>query len=276
MGFDALAHYFQSGWQEQIAEAVFNWTSVVDAFNLTTLIDILLVAVILYWAWKKVKNTALKKLLPKIVLILFLMFASKLIGLLAVFYAISAGLVIMLISAGVIYTPDFKKIFEGDLGHEQLARKNILPGEYNAKRFLTELSDAVVLLAKSKIASLIVIKTDLPIEKLINNGTALYAPFTKEFVCDIFSHRSKLSAGAMIIDRGVVVSAGSTLTMATPKRFVFTSSNPTIKQTATKYDTLVVITYKDRQTVSLLHKDSVYAKISTANLDRILKTILLA
>jgi len=276
MGFDALAHYFQSGWQSLMGEVVFNWTSVATALNLITLIDILLVTLIFWWAWKKIKNTNLKRLLPKIIFVLFLMFISKLLGLLVVFYAISAGLVILLIATGTIYTADFKKILEGDLDHQQLARKSIFPGEYSAKKFLSELSDTIVLLAKSKIPSLIIVKTDLPVDKLIDNGTALYTPFSKEFVCDVFSHRSKLSAGAIVVDKGVIVGAGSTLITPNPKRFLFNTTNTAIKQTATKLGALVVITYKDREYISLLHKDSVYAKLSTNNLDRILKTILLA
>lgn len=276
MGFDAVEYYLRSGWQALVGEATFNWASVVAVFNLTTVIDILLVVLIFWWIWRKVKATALNRLLPKIILILFFMFISKLLGLLAVFYVMSAGLVILLIAAGVIYTPDFKKILEGNLDYQQLARKNVLPGEYNAKKFLTELSDAVVLLAKSKIPALLVIKTDLPMGKLVDNGTALYTPFSKEFVWDVFSHRSKLSTGAIVVDKGIIVAAGSTLTLAHPKRFLFNTTNAAIKQAATQYEALVIITYKDREDISLLHKNGAYAKLSTNNLDRILKTILLA
>ena len=275
MGFDAIAHYLESGWQALTGEAVFNWASIVSLFNLTTLIDILLVLALLWWVWRKIKGTALARMLPKLTGVLVVMFLAKLLGFIALFYAALAGLIVLLIAIGIIYHQDFRKVIEGDLSYSNLARKNIANGDYDIKKFVTELSDTVISLAKSKTSALIVVKTDVALGKLAESGTYLYTPFTKEFVWDVFSHRSKLSAGAMIVDNGVIVAVGSTLTTIAPKRFLFNVTNTAIQHTATQYDALVIITYKDKEDVSVLHKKSAYTKLSTKNLDRVLKSILL-
>ena len=275
MGFDALAHYLESGWQALVGEVSLNWSGITSLLNLATVIDILLVLILLWWVWKKIKGTSLARMLPKVTGVLLLMFLAKLFGLLAIFYAMFAGLIILLIITGIIYQQDFKKILDGDQSYNSLTRKNLSNGDYDVKRFLTELSDAAVALAKSKTSALIVVKTDLPLTKLAESGTYLCTPFDKEFVWDVFSHRSKLSAGAMIVDKGVIVAAGSTLTANAPKRFVFSLNNVAIQQAAAVYEALVIITYKDKEDISVLHKNSSYAKLASKNLDRILKAILL-
>ena len=274
MGFDAIAHYFTSGGQALMGEAALNWSSVTSLLNLATLLDVLLVLGLLGWVYQKIKGTALARMLPKVALVLLLMFLAKLFGLLALFYVTFAGLIILLIATAIIYTADFRKIIAGDLLNK-LSRKNLADGEYDAKKFVSELSDAVALLAKSKTASLMVIKTDLPLGKVNETGTHLYTPFSKEFVWDVFSHRSKLSSGAMIVDKGVIVVAGSTLSTHAPKRFVFSPTNAAILHMATNYDAIVIITYKDKEEVSVLHKKSAYTKLAVKNIDRVLKNILL-
>ena len=117
--------------------------------------------------------------------------------------------------------------------------------------------------------------TDLPLNKLAEKGTYLYTPFSKEFVLDVFSHRSKLSAGAMLVDNGTIIAAGSTLTTNVPKRFSFSLNNTAIQHVAAQYEAVVIITYKDKEDVSVVHKKSSYTKLAPKNLDRVLKTILL-
>lgn len=274
MGFDALEHYFSSGWQALSGQANFSWSGIAEIFNLTTLLDILIVLLVLWWLWNKIKRTALSGMIPKIGIVLLVMFLAKLLGLIAVFYTAFVGLLVMLISIGVIYHQDLKKLWDSELAYAVIAKKSVMNGEYDAKKFLSELSETVLTLAKSRTPALLVVRTDIPLNKLIIGSTPLYAPFSKEFVWDIFAHRSKLSSGAMIIDRGIVIAAGSTLSKNAPKRFLFNLNNSAISAAARDHDALIIITHKDKEDISLLHKDSSYTKLSPNNLDRILKTIL--
>ncbi|MFH1088287.1 MAG: DNA integrity scanning protein DisA nucleotide-binding domain protein [Patescibacteria group bacterium] len=275
MGTEAIQHYFSSGWQALSGQANFSWSGIAEIFNLITLLDILIVLLILWWVWNKIKRTALAGMIPKIGIVLLVMFLAKLFGLIAVFYTAFVGLLTMFISIGVIYHQDLKKLWDSELAYAVIAKKSVMTGEYDTKKFLSELSETVITLAKSHTPALLVIRTDSPLNKLIVNSTPLYAPFSKEFVWDIFAHRSKLSAGAMIIDRGVVIAAGSTLTKTAPKRFLFNLNNSAICEAAREYNALIIITHKDKEDISLLHKDSNYTKLSPNNLDRMLKTILL-
>lgn len=275
MGIDAIQHYFSSGWQALSGQASFGWSGIAEMFNLITLLDILIVLLILWWVWNKIKHTAVVGMIPKIGIVLLVMFLAKLFGLIAVFYTAFVGLLIMLISIGVIYHQDLKKLWDSELAYAVIAKKSVMNGEYDAKKFLSELSETVITLAKSHTPALLVIRMGAPLNKLIVNTTPLYAPFSKEFVWDIFAHRSKMSAGAMIIDHGVVIAAGSTLTTTAPKRFLFNLNNSAILTVAKEYDALIIITNKDKDDIALLYKDSNYTKLSPNNLDRMLKTILL-
>ncbi|MFH0912318.1 MAG: DNA integrity scanning protein DisA nucleotide-binding domain protein [Patescibacteria group bacterium] len=275
MGFDVIQYYLTSGWRALIGQTTFNLSSLADLFNLVTLLDIVLLLLLLWWAWWKIRRTNLVGLLPKLAVLLAIMFLGKLLGFLAVFYTAGTMLVVVLISAGTIYQQDFKKILDGTLGRQDLAKRNLSSGDYDVKSFLTELGDTVTSLAKSKTPALLVVQMGESLGKMAENGTYLLTPFDKDFVLDISSRRSKLSTGAILIDKGMIIAAGSTLMLTNPKRFTLSLNNAAIQQVALKYEALVIITYKDKEDISLLHKDSAYAKLPSKNLDRVLKSILL-
>ena len=238
MGFDAIQHYFSSGWAALSGQANFSWSSITDTLNLTVALDIVFVLLLLWWVWRKIRHTALAGMVPKVGLVLLVMFLARLFGLIAVFYAAFAGLLVLLISIGAIYHQDLKKLWDSELAYAVIAKKHVMNGQYDVKKFLNELSDTVVTLAKTQTPALLVIRT-------------------------------------MLIDQGVVIAAGSHLANNVPKRFLFSLNNSAIRDAANKYDALIIITHKDREDISLLHKTSSYTKLSSINLDRILKTILL-
>lgn len=275
MLFEAIQNYFVEGWRLLLAQAQLSIGSLSAVFNLVTALDILLLLLILWWLWIKIRKTQLTRTLPTFFGLLLILLISKLLGLIALFYATSVLLVVFLIAAVLIYGQELRQLVEHSLNGDKHLNKVRPLGQPELSNFVRDLADTSAALAKSKTPALLVIKTTKPLNRLIENGTPLKTHFSKDFVLDIFSHRSRLSSGAMIVDSGTVAAAGSTLTISSPKRFAFSLANPVLKQVAWHWEAIVVITHKQAETLSLLYKDQVYSKLAPGSLERVLRAILL-
>jgi DNA integrity scanning protein DisA with diadenylate cyclase activity len=276
MSSEIIQGYFVDGYRLLIEHARLFVDNLASVFNLVTLLDLFLVVVLIGWLWLKVRHTALARVIPNFVVLLLVFVISKALGLIALSIVTLALMVVLLVAAILIYSSDLQKIVEGAFISQRTLTIVKTLSDADINDFIRDLADTVAILARSQIPSLLVVRVTKPISRLVEQGTPLHTPFSRDFVIDTFSHRSKLSAGAMIIDRGTIVGAGSTLTIASPKRFPFTLDNPAIRQTATHWEALVIITSKSGDTVSLLHKNNAYTKLAVGSLERVLKSILLA
>ena len=276
MSLEIIQGYFIDGYGLLLERAQLSFTNLASVFNLVTILDILLVLGIVSWLWVKIRHTALARAVPNFVVLLMIFVISKMFGLVAVPILSLTLMVVLLVAAILVYSADLQKIVEGAFISQRVVGRVKNFSDADVNEFIRDLSDTVTALAKLQVSSLLVVRVAKPVSRLIEQGTSLHTPFNREFVIDTFSHRSKLSAGAMIIDRGLIVAGGSTLTVASPKRFPFTLDNPAIRQAATHWDALVIITSKGTDNISLLHKNNTYTKLASSGLERVFKSILLA
>jgi len=273
---DLIKEYFVIGYNLFLDQINLSFSEIYKTFNLVVVLDIVLLFGLFYWIWSKIRGTSLTKVLPGLFGILILILTSKILGLLAFFYALIFLFIVLLVASVLIYGQELQKIVEFSASNSKRQDKIRLLDRHEINNFIKDLTNTIILLSKYKISSLLVIKTNKPVGRLIDNGTALKAPFSKGLVVDIFSHRSGLSSGAIIVDNGTVVAVGSTLTDSDPKKFTFSLSNPVLKQVALHWDAIVIVTYKNNDYISLLHKDNSYSKLSPSSLERVLKTILMS
>lgn len=271
-----IKEYFLTGYNLFLEQINLSFSEIYRTFNLVVVLDILLLFGLFYWIWFKIRGTSLVRVLPGLFSVLILILISKTLGLLAFFYALIFLLMVLLVASILIYGQELQKIVEVSVSGGKKQDKVRLLDHHEITNFIKDLTSTVILLSKSKISALLVIKTNRPVGRLIDNGTALRAPFNKGLIVDIFSHRSGLSSGAIIIDNGMVVAVGSTLTDAAPKKFTFSLSNTILKQVALHWQAIVIVTYKNDDYISLLHKDNSYSKLSLSSLERVLKTILMS
>jgi len=268
--------YFLLGYQQFLEQITASWQLFIESFNLISAVDILLVAGLLYWLWSKIKKSTLTRLLPSFFVLLVAILLSKFLGFVALFYVLIFLFLSLLLAMILIHNQDIQKIVESSIAPGDTKNKIRPLDHHELNNFIRDLTDTVISLSRSKTPGLLIIKTTKPLDRLIDNGTALRTEFNRDFVVDIFSHRSKLAMGAIVIDSGTIVSVGSTLTASSPKKFAFSLSNNVLKQVALHWEAIVIITYKDADYVSLLHEDNSYSKLAPSSLERVLKTILIS
>lgn len=271
---DTITSYFASGYQLLLDQIQMNLASWGGAFNLVMALDLVLLVVLLWWIWSRVRRTAAHRAVPGLIWWLVAILVSRLLGFTALFYISLILAIIYLIAAVMAYSQEVRELVEGSFSGRRITRARPLD-QSERLDFIRDLANTVTALAHSKASALLVIKTTKPIRRLVENGTALNTPFNKDFVLDVFSSRSKLSTGALLVDNGSIVAGGSRLTSTNPKSFPLTLKNPALKQVALHWEAVVILVTKDSDTVALLHKDTNYSKLAPSSLERVLKSILI-
>lgn len=171
---------------------------------LVDLLDILLVAFIIYRGILLLKGT----LASRIIVVLAILITCNLLSLLAGFQAFNWILGNFLGSLIVVLAI----IFQHDIRRAFFAFSRNRPGEDQSgddlKEIVEELAVAAESLAGKKIGALVVIEQSMSVNHFLVVGTEIDAKVNRELIASIFLPYSPIHDGAVIIQRGKLTKAG--------------------------------------------------------------------
>ncbi|MEA4854772.1 MAG: diadenylate cyclase CdaA [Christensenella sp.] len=189
------------------------------AFSWMDAVDIIIVAVMLYWIIKLFAKTRAMRVLIGLGVILILARAFVAIGLKTTSWLLSA-----FISAGafilvVLFTPEIRR------GLETLGRGKIFTFAsssqmqlQNAEHIIEEISRAVLNMSKQKVGAILVFERKTGLEDVLASGTRLDADISSELIENIFYPNTPLHDGAMILRDDKILGAGCFLPLSDNKQ----------------------------------------------------------
>ncbi|UCH82426.1 MAG: diadenylate cyclase CdaA [Nitrospiraceae bacterium] len=168
------------------------------------ILDILLVATILYRVLLIIKGTKAVQMLLGIGVLFVTLLFSKYLGLYTIDWIIQSLWTQIVLAVIILFQPEIRKT----LAHMGEAR--FLPSFASAEemRSIEELVRAAVALSTRQIGALIVIEKETSLNDFIEMGTQLDAKVTHELLLSIFHPTSPMHDGAVIIRGNRVVAAG--------------------------------------------------------------------
>lgn len=189
----------------------------IKAIGISDIIDILIVAVLLYYVYKFIKERRAGKLALGVVVLVLAQVLSSLFELEVLSFIMSNILQIGLIAAVVIFQPELRSLLERVGGDSIKGLRSI--GEdkevVGLTRFTDELCEAVHEMSMSKTGALIVIENTTKLGDIIATGTVVNADTSSMLIRNIFFNKSPLHDGAMVIRNMRVHAAGCLLPLAT-------------------------------------------------------------
>ena len=193
-------------------EGIYSWVSFLPRISKTNLVEIAIIAVLLYELLNWIKNTRAWTLLKGIVVIfLFYVFAAvfRLDNIIWILNKIAGPAVTVAI---VIFQPELRKVLE------QLGSKNPFTGILDfddgrdtfgfTDKTINELVKATFEMAKVKTGALIVIEREDSLKEIERTGIEVGAVVTSQLLINIFEHNTPLHDGAVVI-RGNRVTAAT-------------------------------------------------------------------
>ena len=167
-------------------------------------IDILLVAVVLYWVMRLVRNTRAERMLWGLAVIVLVYFVSDRVQLHTFHWILNKFLASIVLLVIVVFQKDIRKAL-GEMGRPFIGRKSIETG------FLEEVSKGVTAMSAGRIGGLIVIERGIDLLDFVDAGVDIDAKPSKELLLMIFNTSSPLHDGAVIIRSGRIARAGAIL-----------------------------------------------------------------
>lgn len=247
-------------------------------FGIRDLVDILLVALLLFYVYRLMKRSGTLSLFYGVLAFIIIwvlasvMFNMRLMGSI-VDQFMSIGLIIL-----VILFQDQIKRFLIDLGSRSRwknLRKLLLHGkeeETTSRKRVMAIVYACMSMSKSKTGALIVLQRKVPLTDYAETGERINADISTRLIENIFFKNSPLHDGAMIIAYGKIEAAGCILPVShdmniPPELGLRHRSALGISQAS---DALAIVVSEETGNISVAHLGKLQVKVSAPELEQIL------
>lgn len=190
---------------------IYSWISFVPKLTIKNLLEIMIIAVLVYEMLVWIKNTRAWTLLKGILLILGFFLMAAVLELDTILWLLEKTSYIAVTAILIIFQPELRKALE------QLGSKNVLTKlfstddtkkkneEFNEKT-INELVRACFEMSKVKTGALMVIEQGTPLGEIERTGIEVDGLVTSQLLINIFEHNTPLHDGAVVI-RGNRVAA---------------------------------------------------------------------
>lgn len=243
--------------------------------NISSVIDILIVAYLIYRAYKLIIETRAELLLRGIVLILLLIPISYIFNLTMVYTIISKTITIGVLTLVIIFQPEIRRILE-HLGRSAFSDRRVLRDADILTKVVNEIVEAVDNLSEIKTGALIVIEQDTGLGDISETGTKIDAVVSTALLENIFVPNTPLHDGATIIRGARISSSGCVLPLTTNKdisKSLGTRHRAALGLSEVS-DALVLIVSEETGTISLALNGKLVRNYDKERLQKILVKIL--
>ena len=186
----------------------------VTPFSVFDLIDILIMAFIIYKAFMLIRRTSTGAVAKGVLLLLAALLVAGILHLNTVSFLLDRLVYWGVVALVVIFQPEIRRFLE-QMGRTDLSRIFTHEEERNElDSAITQTVEAYASLSKSKTGALMVFERKNQLEDAIKTGTALDCSVNAELLKNIFWNKAPLHDGAVIVRNGRIVGAGCMLPMS--------------------------------------------------------------
>lgn len=182
--------------------------------GIADILDVLIVAFIIYKLMGLLMKTNSMKLARGIVLLLLVLWLSELLGLNMINFFLRTALEIGVLALVILFQPELRRALE-KMGSSKLHR--FLGNEFNSMYLENAITQTVLAcsdMSKTRTGALIIFERDNQLSDPISTGTLIDAEVTAELLKNIFFVKAPLHDGAVIIKDGRITAAGCMLPMS--------------------------------------------------------------
>ena len=241
-------------------------------FSIKDLIDILLVAYLLYQTYRLMKDSGSINIFIGILvfigiwLIVSQVLEMKLLG--SIFdKLVSVGVLALII----LFQDDIRRFLVTLGSHKQLGRFfRFLTGNKQEKTDIMPIVLACMSMSKGKVGALIVIEKSVPLNDIIRTGEIINANVNQRLIENIFFKNSPLHDGAMIIRHKRIEAAGCILPVSHDFPKELGLRHRAAMGVSQETDALAIIVSEETGGISVAYKGQFHLRLTAEELERIL------
>lgn len=250
----------------------------VRVIELRDIVDILIVAVMVYLLMRALRGTRAGQLLRGIAVAAAIYALSAIFHLNTVNYILNAIVQVALFAIIVIFQPELRKLLEqmGRLKFLHYLGFSLEASPEDTEEVVRNISEAAADMAKSKTGALIVIERGTRLGEYMNSGTSLDANVTAELLKNIFVPNTPLHDGAVIIRDNKIITAGCVLplTANTNLSSEFGTRHRAALGLSETSDAVIVVVSEETGKISIAVNGSLTRNLNEASLSKALTKLL--
>jgi diadenylate cyclase len=249
--------------------------SILDQVRPTTVLDIGITALLIYWLFSLIRGTSAVRLVIGVTVLLAVYFAARALSLFLLTRILETGAVVGLLALVVVFQPELRRALDrigrvGSFGWLSSAEGRV------ADLVATEVARAAALLSAEGHGALIVLERETGLEEIAESGVMLHGDLSADLLRTIFTPRSPLHDGAVIVRGARILAAGAVLplgetTIATER---FGTRHRAALGITEGTDALVVVVSEENGQVSLVQRARIVRNLNEAQLARSLRSLL--
>ena len=247
---------------------VFNRPSIAD------ILDILIVAFLLYELLMLTRETRASAVLKGLVTLVVASWVSDLLGLTALNWVllnvVNNGAVVLVI----LFQPELRKALE-QLGRGAIHKSSAAADLEESAHIVGEITNCLLTLSRRRVGALIVIEQRIGLKDVIETGTSLNSQISAALLENIFEPNTPLHDGAVVIRGTRIMAAACILTLSEGKgisRELGTRHRAAIGVTETT-DAISLIVSEETGTISVARNGKLTRHLDRAALETLLLSI---
>ena len=181
----------------------------------TSVVDILLVAIVIYWVFILIRGTRAVRIVIGLSILYLVYLVAEALELRLLSTLLQTGAVVGLFAIVVVFQPELRRALEQIGRFGSFNRFFVSSDNAEAERVAREISRAARLLAGSRHGALIVLERETGLADLAaESGVLLHADLRAELLATLFYHGTALHDGAVIVSGDRILAAGVLLPLS--------------------------------------------------------------
>lgn len=250
------------------------WYGLSLSANSFVILDIILVAIIIYWGYLLIKETRAMRILYGILILGIVMIMGQIFHLSALNWLLGKLVTMILVAIPVVFQPELRSALER-LGRTKFVGTYISLDKKEIDVLIDDLVESAKLLSKNKIGALIVITQKTGLRDIIDTGKPIGAKFTPELILTIFAPNTPLHDGALIISGNKVVAASCTLPLSEDEfDFNIGTRHRAAVGMSAQSDAVVLVISEETGSISLSYNGQLSSDLTPKELEEFLFDLL--
>ena len=202
---------------KQIEEFFSNLKSQLPTVSLTDILDILVVAVLLFYVINMIRSTSANRIAKAIILLLVATLVTELLNLNTVNYLLDRVLQLGFVALLIVFQPELRRLLERVGSRGTVKGLMGLTGaqtQIDSVEAIDQVVQACSAMSDEKVGALIVFERNISLEQIAETGTIVDAAVSQELIRNIFFPKASLHDGGMIINNSRIEAAGCVLPLS--------------------------------------------------------------
>jgi len=259
-------------------DAVREQIQTIMSMDLRDMVDILLVAYLIYRVMLLVRTTASMRIFKGIIAILVVAALTEIYELRALNFLLGQVLAIGLLAMVVLFQPELRRMMD-HLGSSVSLRRFLTPEKKldEMDMVISQTVKACEVMGREKVGALIVFARTHQLDEYFKTGTVIDSQVSEQLIRNIFFPKAALHDGAMIIRDGRIAAAGCVMPLSDSHRLSadLGTRHRAGVGTSEASDAVVVIVSEETGTISVAVGGMLKRHLAPQTLERLLRKALL-